>query len=208
MALIVLPWVLTARGSLPPIPPPPLESSVPTGQALPISCDLDGDSRSDSVRLFSSGFDKTIQIKFANLRDGRLSFTARSADRGQLFVYDIDHDGDLDLVWVAQSQQQTAVVWINDGKGDFAAAKDNAPYVSEITALLGTSDPSDQYSLRGSRQGHTLTSSSSSDFGLATASQPAIEATLQGYFLDINRSGQQSALLRYLRKRGPPQILS
>jgi hypothetical protein len=207
MALMVLPWAPIAYGSLRDAPRPS-ESARPPSLSLPITADLDGDCRADTVSLLSNGFDKTIQIKFGNSRNSNLNFTAKNADRGIVFAYDINHDGYPDLIWVASSGQKTAVVLINDGQGNFNAARDNTPYISEITALLGSSDPSHQNSLQCGRQAQILTSSPSSDNALGSAGHPSGAVTGSVLFSRFDRCAKRPAFVPYLRKRGPPLFVS
>jgi len=208
MALIVLSWVPLAPASLHDQPKSPPKSSISSALELPATYDLDGDFRGDRVRLLSNGFHKTISIKFSNARITELGFTASSADSGALIADDIDHDGDLDLIWIGSSVQRTAVVFINDGKGDFAEAKDNAPYASELNALLSSSDPSDEKSLQAGRQTYSLTSSSFPDIGLAVTHRFGYPTIHLFSFAGPDGLANRSALLSYLRKRGPPLILS
>jgi FG-GAP-like repeat len=205
IALIVLSWVLIgrassrdARGSRPPIP---------YGWALPISVDLDGDYVADSVNLRSNGFDKTIDISFGNLRTSEVSFAAKSADHGKLVVRDIDGDGDLDLIWVPDHDQKTAVVLINDGKGDFDEAKDNTPYASQLNALL-SGDSSDEHSLQAGHQIYSLSSSSFREIAFTEINRSVCATIRLISFAGFNAFGNRSAFLSYLRKRGPPLILS
>jgi hypothetical protein len=185
----------------------------PTAQVLPrirlpLFVDLDGDFRADSISLISNGFDKTIRIKFGNLRNGELNFVGKSPDAGNLVAYDINHDGHPDLIWDSGLGQKTAVVLINDGTGNFTPVKDNSPYASEISALLGTDDPSDQYFLRGERQAQILTTSSSSDIELVANRQLSVAKDHQPYFQDFGICAKKSIVLTYLRKRGPPLLVS
>src|SRR5216683_5963361 len=208
IALIGLSWVPLAHASLHDTPKPRPRSTVLSALDLPFIYDLDGDLRADRISLQSNGFDKSISIKFGNARNSVLGFTASSADQGTLVAEDIDHDGDLDLIWVGSSVQKAAVVFINDGKGDFAEAKDNAPYLAELNALLSSTDPSDQHSLQAGRQTYSLTSSSFPDIGLAVASRftcPKIRLTS---FAGFDGISNQQGFFAYLRKRGPPLILS
>jgi FG-GAP-like repeat len=207
MALIGLSWVPLAHGSLFNTPKPQPRSTVLATRDLPVLYDLDGDFRGDRVSLQSNGFDKTISIKFGNARNTELGFTARSADRGNLVADDIDRDGDLDLIWVGSSEQNT-VVFINNGKGDFTEANDNAQYASELSALFSSGDPSHQHYLDAGRPTYSLTSSSFSDTGLAVAirfARPTIQLaprpSLEGF-------ANQPGFLACLPKRGPPPIHS
>jgi len=170
--------------------------------------DFDGDEAIDSVKLHSNGFDKIIDIKFADLRTTEFSFAATSLDQGALIAKDIDDDGDMDLVWVAGRDKNTAVVLINDGKGDFTQAKNNTPYASELNALLDSSDPSDQHSLQAGHQIFSLTSSSFSDISLPIGNGFAGPTNYETRFISFNGFADRSAFLSYLHKRGPPLILS
>ena len=208
MALTVLSGVPLAHASLHDTTKHPPKSAALSVRNLPVVYDLDGDFRSDRVSLQSNGFDKSISIKFGNARNAELGFTARSADRGTLVADDIDHDGDLDLIWVGSSERETAVIWINDGKGDFTEARDNAPYASELDSLLSSSDPSDQRSLQAGRQTYSLTSSSSPDIGLAVASRFACPIIHLASFAGFHGLAHRQPFLAYLHKRGPPVILS
>lgn len=175
---------------------------------LPIISDFDGDCLADESKLFSNGSEKTIQLKFANLQDSQLHFTSRGADRGRLFAVDIDGDGDVDLVWVSQSQEPADVVWLNDGKGNFDAAKDDTPYTGKINALLGTNDPSDESFTAGSCPTHILTSPSAPDVALLTTSRPANETKSVTRLRVVGVPNTNSTYLSDLRKRGPPSGIS
>jgi len=207
MTLIALSWVPLAHDSdnTPKTPP---RATILSPRDLPVTYDLDGDLRADRVSLESNGFFKTISIKFGNARNSELGFTASSAGWGIVVADDIDHDGDLDLIWVGSSELETAVIWINDGKGDFTEARDNAPYASELNALLSSSDPSDQHSLQAGRQTYSLTSSSFPDIGLAVASRFACATNHLASSAGSDGFAKRSGFLTYLRKRGPPLVLS
>ena len=178
------------------------------GETLPVISDFDGDCQADESELYSNGPEKTIKVKFANLRESQLHFTSKGAGRGGLFAVDIDHDGDVDLVWVALSQPRTDVVWINDGKGNFDAAKDDSPYTAEIDALLSTDDPSDESFAAGSCPTHILTVPSPTDAALLTTSTPAVETKSIRTASNFNEPDANSPYLTYLRKRGPPTLVS
>jgi len=80
------------------------------------------------------------------------SFVSKSPSRGMLVANDIDNDGDVDLIWLANRDQKNAVVLLNDGNGVFTEAKDNAAFTYQLNALLSTSDQSNEDSLRTSHQ--------------------------------------------------------
>jgi hypothetical protein len=176
--------------------------------ALPVLADLDGDQAADSINLHSSGFDKTVGIKFANFRISEFSFVSTSIERGRLIANDIDGDGDVDLIWIAGRDRKGAVVLINNGRGDFTQAKDSAPYTSELNALLNSNDPSDQHSLQAGHQIVSLTSPSFSVIDLTSASAFALPESNSSLRIPFNGLGSRSAFLSYLHKRGPPAIFS
>ena len=180
------------------------------GGVLPeasLLADLDGDCAIDSVKLSSNGLEKSIVIKFANRRISEFSFAANISDPGTLVAKDIDRDGDVDLIWLGNRDQKNAVILINDGQGEFTRTTDNAPYASELRALV-SGDPPEQDSAQANHHDGSLTSSSFSDIGLITSSlllRPEIQfASFFGAAGFTNRA----AFLNYLHKRGPPLILS
>src|SRR5258707_589452 len=128
IGVLVAPCLLTIRAhaAIPSQNPPKFRIA----PALPVIADFDGDCRADKSELLSNGFEKKIQVDFGDRRSTQLRFTAKVEDPGTLFAVDIDHDGDVDLVWIASSER-TDVVWINDGIGKFEIAKDDTPYITE-----------------------------------------------------------------------------
>ena len=207
MALTMLSWLPLAHASLRDTPKPRPRSTVLSSQYSPIAYDFDGDFRSDHVILESNGFDKTISIKFGTARNSELGFTAKTTDRGSLVADDIDHDGDLDLIWVG-NVVHTAIVFINDGKGDFTEAKDNAPYASELNALFSSGDPADQHFLQASPQIYSLTSSSFADIDFAVASRFAGPSLHVVSLAGFDGFATQQSFLACFPKRGPPPTLS
>ena len=184
------------------------QTILPSLTALPVLADLDGDHVPDSVNLDSSGFHKTIDIRFANLRIREVTFAATSADRGTLIAKDIDNDGDVDLIWVTGRDKSAAVVLINDGKGDFERATDNSPYASQLNALLSNSDPSNQDSIQAGHHRFGLSSSSFPDINVTLADRLSDPAHYTMLVLSFNGFSDRAAFLSYLHKRGPPAIPS
>jgi hypothetical protein len=176
--------------------------------ALPVIADFDGDCRADKSELLSNGFEKNIRVDFADLRSTQLHFTAKVADPGELFAVDIDHDGDVDLVWIASSDQRTDVVWINDGKGKFEVAKDDTPYVTEIDRLRSSDDPAKEFFAAGGSSTHILTVSSPTGWALLTTSTPAAEAKSISAASTLKQQNTDSLYFAYLHKRGPPAHVS
>jgi len=204
IALSCLPIVLGSSRATPVPQLAPILSTV----ALPVSADLDGDYATDNVNLRSDGFDKTVDIQFANLRTRRFTFASKSLDKGKLIARDVDGDGDIDLIWVAGREQKTVVVLINNGKGELTQAKDNAPYAGELKEILSNSEPSDQHSLQLGQTNVSLTSSSFSDIGLTTPHRFICTTIKIKPLTGLNIPGERPAFLSYIYKRGPPLIFS
>jgi hypothetical protein len=207
IGVLVAPCLLTIRAhaAIPSSQNPPNFWIAP---ALPVIADFDGDCRADKTELLSNGFEKKIQVDFADLRSTQLRFTAKVADPGKLFAVDIDHDGDVDLVWIAPSDQRTDVVWINDGKGKFEIAKDDTPYVTEIDGLRGTDDPTNEFFAAGGSSTHILTVSSPTGLALLTTSTPAAAAKSISTANTLKQQNTDSPYFAYLQKRGPPAHVS
>ena len=176
--------------------------------ALPVLADLDGDYAPDSVKLRSDGVDKTIYIQFANLRTSRFCFASGSVDSGRLVATDIDGDGNVDLIWVAGRDLKSAVVLLNNGKGDLTQARDNSPYTDQLNALFNSGDSSDQRFFQASRSSISLTSPSFSDITLTPANRFACPRGYLERITGFNGFNDRSAFLSYLHKRGPPLVFS
>jgi hypothetical protein len=175
---------------------------------LPLASDLDGDSRLDRVSLQSHGFDKTISIRFGNARASEFKFAVATPEPGTLLGNDIDGDGDVDLVWVADRDQNTAVVLINDGTGDFTEAKNNAPYAAQLNALLSADDPQNPQSFQSAHQISSLTSSSFTEIDVAETSRLAGPTTRAIFRSAVSGFAECSSFLSDIRKRGPPPPVS
>ena len=186
-------------------PPRPIDLSK---SGLTAACDFDADVRQDRVTLQSNGHDKKIKIRFGNQRSSELAFTARSDDSGSLIAGDIDRDGDVDLVWVTTADRRNAVVLINDGEGNFAEAADNSPYASELDGLFSSNDPSGNQRLRRGRKSSSLASASFHDVGLSVLTGFQSTAISLAPVSAREPLHVQSRFVSYLRKRGPPAILS
>ena len=206
MAVLVAPCLLTIRAHAA-IPSSPNPSNFRIDPSLPIIADFDGDCRADKSELLSNGFEKRIQLKFADLRSTQLRFTAKVEDPGTLFAVDIDHDGDLDLVWIASSERAD-VVWINDGKGQFEIAKDDTPYIAEIDGLRSTDDPTQEFFAADGSSTHILTVSSHTGLALLTTTRPAAAAKSISTARTLKPQNTDSLYFAYLHKRGPPTRVS
>lgn len=170
--------------------------------------ELDKDLKADQITLESNGFTKTINIKFGNLRTKELDFTTRSDDCGNLVAGDIDRDGDVDLIWVGSADRPNAVVWINQGKGNFAEVSNNAPYSSELDELFNIGDPPDKRLAKKRRKSCSLTSSSFSDVAIALETSFRAQTVEKPSVPIVERVADRLTILTHVRKRGPPSILS
>ena len=173
---------------------------------LPSFVDLDGDLKADGISLFSNGFDKTIRIRFGNLRTRELKFVGKAPDIGSVVAYDINHDGYVDLIWASGSSQKNAVVLENDGEGNFSAATDITHYAAELNALLSTNDPSDHPQLRSEHQAQISNNASGQEVALVDWGQPCASDFQYVSTRDFGCFDHRSPVLTYLRKRGPPFI--
>ena len=106
LALLLIPW-LNAIPSFGAVQQPPVLS------------DFDADNKLDQATLYSDGFLKQIHIAFGKSSWSSLSFQSTEPERGGLFSGDVDHDGDIDLVWTAETGGES-VTWLGDGRGNFS----------------------------------------------------------------------------------------
>ena len=169
--------------------------------------DLDADLRSDRLTLHANSNERTISIRFGDARSSQISFGAGTDDPGNLITRDIDHDGDVDLVWVGRANPQRAVILINNGDGNFVEAADNSPYASELDELFGTVDPYGNLKLKRGRKSSTLTSTGFHEVGLPLFTQFQCTATGRAT-VSIQCLSPQSPFACCVRKRGPPVVLS
>lgn len=168
---------------------------------------LDRDLVADRLTLESNGADKRIRIRFGNLRRQELGFSTTTADGGNLVAGDIDRDGDVDLIWVG-TEQKSAVVWLNQGEGDFVEAIDNQPYSAELDELFNAGDPPDKRLVKQRSRNSSLVSSSFSDIGAAVM-EVEFHAPIvrRPTFVRVERPADRLCFLAQLQRRGPPSIL-
>ena len=209
LALVVLTSLPILAGSTrhasPELKPSPV---IAWRTGLPVAdADFDGDQAIDSVRLSSNGPDKTVDISFGNRRTREFKFVSNTPGRGMLVARDIDNDGDVDLIWVANPDQRNAVVLLNDGNGVFTEAKDNAAFTSQLSALLGNDDPANEDSLQTAHQFVSLITSAFAHFailnGIGLPSSTAGTVSL----ISFGGFSTRAAFHAYLHKRGPPASL-
>lgn len=210
-ALPLAPWLLIARAASPPSPEISANSSrlVLPPRPLPIYTDLDDDHTLDKAELLSSGVRKIIDVSFGNARRSQLYFDSESPDRGELLSADINHDKHPDLIWVPEDKSQKTVVWLGDGQGNFAVAKDTASSGPGANALLGWDGES------GSRVGQGNSSPSralitpvSKDLALGSTGKYETGAQTQLYSTTADSCHELSIHLNLLHERGPPTSLS
>ena len=169
---------------------------------------LDKDIVPDRVTLESNGFEKTIHIRFGNSRNQHVGFSTGSDEDGKLVAGDIDHDGDVDLIWLGAAEHKRAVVLINQGEGDFIEANDNAPYTAELDELFSTGDQPNNRLIKHRPKPSTLTSSTFSDIARTLPAElhvPEIKISF------VNTANPKTCSLGFLKsdpQRGPPSILS
>ena len=163
---------------------------------------------SNFVTLESNGFDKKIGIKHGNLPGKELSFSTLSDNAGSIVATDIDRDGDVDLIWLGNTDRNNAVVLLNEGEGNFAEVSDNAPYASELDELFNTSDFPGQRSVQKRHRSSSLISSHFSDLGLAAEILFQASTTQQRGARAVASVADRLTILANVRKRGPPSILS
>jgi hypothetical protein len=205
MALLIAPWrPILATGKRPPGKPSASPLRLAALLASSVDSDFDGDHKLDRAELHSAGLDKSISISLSSSRRTSLTFTSGSYDRGSLLAVDIDHDSDLDLVWVSPTRSQPPVVWINDGRGNFE--RESGAQTAELDSLFGSG--ADASVANNSTVNHRLgapTQSFPSD--LALAGEPSIGDPARPRATPGERHHYQATYLTYLRKRGPPFTL-
>ena len=169
---------------------------------------LDKDLVGDRVTLESSGFKKTIHIRFGDSRRQHVSFSTGSNEEGKLVAGDIDHDGDVDLIWLGSAEQKRAVVLINQGEGDFAEAIDNAQYSSELDELFSTGDPPDNRRIKHGRKPSQLASSTFSPTAQALTRALQVPEIKISFVSTVEPKTSSLVFLKNDPQRGPPAILS
>lgn len=98
--------------------------TTPLGHTLAVA-DLDGDDKADGAILLDSRWTGAgakssikIQLYFTGRPNAELSFES-AGHALTVRAWDIDHDGDIDLVIEDAFTHRPLGVWINEGHGDF-----------------------------------------------------------------------------------------
>jgi hypothetical protein len=201
-ALLLFPWLVVARQSR----STRLEnlSLAPPAASVRVNADLTGEARPDDVALLSYGFFRNIEIQFRNSRSRNTNIRPHGVRRGFLIPYDVDHDRDLDLIWVA-SDKRNFVVCINDGYANFHVAKNSAHYASQIKALLNDGDSHDPQSLNIQRNDRSLSASPSSKVALAASRWLGFAPEHPTLISERRKSTRQLHFLDSRSERGPPR---
>jgi len=136
ITLLLIPWwhaiaVFATSPESPNVPSPFLIGTEP------VLSDFDSDNRLDQATLSSEGSLKRIHIAFGKSAWSSLTFDSAVAEPGGLFSGDIDDDGDIDLVWIAESSGKS-VTWLGDGHGNFSLDRDRKV---DVAPLLGSAQP-------------------------------------------------------------------
>jgi hypothetical protein len=136
ITLLLIPWwhAIAGFAASPDLP------NVPSRFLLgrePILSDFDSDNKLDQATLSSEGSLKRIHIGFGKSAWSSLTFDSTVAEPGGLFSGDIDDDGDIDLVWIAESSGKS-VTWLGDGHGNFSLDRHKKV---DVVALLGNAHP-------------------------------------------------------------------
>ena len=100
-----------------------------TGLArLPLSVDLNHDSRLDSIELVAGEHrGPTIQVKLDGIGSRELKGGFDRGRDGFVYAIDVNRDDNLDLVLEYKDGLSPASVWLGNGKGDFVLASASTP---------------------------------------------------------------------------------
>jgi len=123
----------------------------------PVLSDFDSDRKIDQATLGHNGGRKTIHIAFGRSSWITLSFESNTTDRGALISSDINHDGDVDLVWIS-SNTDRFVAWLGDGRGNFSVRNNYDIDAIQLESLWWSSNPSSIKPGNGTSPSAVLTS--------------------------------------------------
>jgi len=136
IALLLIPWLHVTACFAASHDPSNLPSSFLLARQ-PVLSDFDSDNKLDQATVSSEGSLKRIHIAFGKSAWSSLTFDSTVSEPGGLFSGDIDDDGDIDLVWIAESGGKS-VTWLGDGHGNFSLVRDKS---FDLTRLLGNTRP-------------------------------------------------------------------
>lgn len=172
--------------------------------ASTINSDFDQDSLTDKAEL---SWHNSIQVNFGNARTLYLSPQNSQATRGKLISGDIDHDNDLDLVWISDSSFVAPVIWLGNGAGNFSEAEDASIYNLATINQGSSPDNLGQSSSKDADDQITDTQSEDLTEWLQHQSLPIAARDVDNRF-SFSRQIGISHCLEHLSKRGPPSFKS
>lgn len=173
---------------------------------LPVLGDFDGDRRLDEAQQHSFGGHVCIRVRFGDWRERHLDFGTHPHYSGLLLAIDVNHDSKPDLVWLSRSPSEPAVVWPNNGRGEFGKAT-GLKLDDRLRGLLFSDSDRTSLIRVPDYQRFCLTSNPVRSDALGTnhfdhriVSPPKTSHRSRRRDLDICHS--------FLRERGPPQFSS
>ena len=97
-----------------------------SGPVLTIA-DFDGDSKEDGAVVLENGAfvapgSFQIDLHFTGRSNANIAFQSPESDI-TVAAFDIDHDGDIDIVVEQSLTHKRLLVWLNDGRGNFAKGR-------------------------------------------------------------------------------------
>lgn len=210
LALCLAPCGAYATKSTPPVFPGAKASMMPSAQAQYLTSDLDGDRVPDRAALYATGRHRDIQIQFGVFSPSgpsssstwmRFGFETTAPDRGRLLSADVDHDRDLDLVWVSRDCPGASVVWLGDGRGHFERVAE-VEYADAIRDVIGSTPAADL--TPGTNDSILQASTSAPSFAFNQESRTAFPARKAELPIHHRTSLQGAAHGSTLAERGPP----
>jgi len=204
ISLIALTGALFGQSSFATNPNP--SSSFPKReQILPTSSnrvvgDFDSDRRIDEAELHVAGKHRCIRVRYGNSREDHLELPGAMQPSGTLLIRDINHDNNLDLIWIYWASSAPRAVWLGDEHGHFFRADDSVD--AQRSGLLCAFDLT-----QSSNEAEEQTCVTPDPL----SSEPARTAILDNEFFNVmgaahrNHPGERGPYLSYLRERGPPR---
>lgn len=96
--------------------------------------DFDGDNVSDSIINISTANSLKYKINLSKNSDSRQIDLSNVVGNAVIFAYDIDSDGDSDIVANLLSQN-SSLIWLNDGNGQFDFIKESSSLFSNTQSF-------------------------------------------------------------------------
>jgi hypothetical protein len=169
---------------------------------ISVFSDFDRDNKLDEAELVSNGEQKSIHVTLGEFGRKSLSFDSGLQDHGRLLSYDVDSDGDQDLLWMSLGYPKRFVLWLGDGRGNFSIASgdeaDRLQVLLQPTPARIATDPEDG--------GSAVVLQDAPLFVLQY--RPAFQYTIRSerYKPEDRIETSYPVFLSVLRKRGPPSL--